>query len=83
MGYLNQLFEIIFSGETKEEDYTSYESWYEVLEGYTYEELQELVDNYNLYSIGNVFLRGFRPTIDELAKFMSGNHYSCKYYKKR
>ena len=83
MGYLNQLFEIIFSGETKEEDYTSYESWYEVLEGYTYEELQELVDNYNVYHIGNTKVMGHRIGVDLIAKFMSANNYSNKFYRKR
>ena len=85
MGYLSQLFQIIFNTQEEsieEEDYTSYESWYAVLENYTYEELQELADNYNLYHI-NVKLQGFRPTIDYMSKFFSANNYSNKYYKKR
>ena len=86
MGYLSQFFQIIFNNQedevTKEEDYTSYDSWYAVLENYTYEELQELADSYNLYHI-NVKTTGFRPTIDYMAKFFSANNYSNKYYKKR
>ena len=85
MGYLSQFFQIIFNNQEEsieEEDYTSYESWYAVLENYTYEELQELADNYNLYHI-NVKLTGFRPTIDCMSKFFSANNYSNKYYKKR
>lgn len=85
MGYLSQLFQIIFNTQEEsieEEDYTSYESWYAVLENYTYEELQELADNYNLYHI-NVKLQGFRPTIDYMSKFFSANNYSNKYYRKR
>ena len=85
MGYLSQLFQIIFNTQEEsieEEDYTSYESWYAVLENYTYEELQELADNYNLYHI-NVKITGFRPTIQYMAKFFSSNNYSNKYYKKR
>ena len=85
MGYLSQLFQIIFNTQEEsieEEDYTSYESWYAVLENYTYEELQELADSYNLYHI-NVKLQGFRPTIDYMSKFFSANNYSNKYYKKR
>ena len=86
MGYLSQLFQIVFNtqdGEaTKEEDYTSYESWYAVLENYTYEELQELADNYNLYHI-NVKLQGRRPVLDYMSKFFSANNYSNKYYIKR
>ena len=87
MGYLSQFFQIVFNNNqeeeaTKEEDYTSYDSWYAVLENYTYEELQELADNYNLYHI-NVKLQGFRPTIDYMSKFFSANNYSNKYYKKR
>ena len=85
MGYLSQLFQIIFNTQEEsieEEDYTSYESWYAVLENYTYEELQELADNYNLYHI-NVKITGFRPTIQYMAKFFSSNNYSNKYYRKR
>lgn len=86
MGYLSQFFQIVFNNQedeaTKEEDYTSYDSWYAVLENYTYEELQELADKYNLYHI-TVKLIGFRPTIDYMAKFFSANNYSNKYYKKR
>ena len=86
MGYLNQFFQIVFNNQegeaTKEEDYTSYESWYAVLENYTYEELQELADSYNLYNI-NIKLQGFRICIDYMAKFFSSNNYSNKYYKKR
>ena len=85
MGYLSQLFQIIFNTQEEpieEEDYTSYESWYAVLENYTYEELQELADNHNLYHI-NVKITGFRPTIQYMAKFFSSNNYSNKYYRKR
>ena len=85
MGYLSQFFQIIFNNQEEsieEEDYTSYESWYAVLENYTYEELQELADNYNLYHI-NPRLQGFRVCIDYMAKFFSSNNYSNKYYKKR
>lgn len=85
MGYLKQTFAILFNNyeDTKDEDYTSYESWYEVLEEYTYEELQVIVDEYNLYHIGNVKLMGRRIVIDLIAKFMSANRFSCKYYRKR
>ena len=85
MGYLSQLFQIVFNTQEEtieEEDYTSYESWYAVLENYTYEELQELADNHNLYHI-NVKITGFRPTIQYMAKFFSSNNYSNKYYRKR
>ena len=85
MGYLSQFFQIVFNNQEEsieEEDYTSYESWYAVLENYTYEELQELADNHNLYHI-NVKITGFRPTIQYMAKFFSSNNYSNKYYRKR
>ena len=86
MGYLSQFFQIVFNNQegeaTKEEDYTSYDSWYAVLENYTYEELQELADNYNLYHI-NVKLQGFRPTIEYKSKYFSANNYSKKKKKKR
>ena len=85
MGYLSQLFQIIFNTQEEpieEEDYTSYESWYAVLENYTYEELQELADEYNLYHI-SIKLQGFRIRIDYMAKFFSANNYSNKYYRKR
>ena len=85
MGYLSQLFQIIFNTQEEpieEEDYTSYESWYAVLENYTYEELQELADNYNLYHI-NVKLQGFRICIDYMSNFFSKNKISNKYYRKR
>lgn len=85
MGYLSQLFQIVFNTQEEsieEEDYTSYESWYAVLENYTYEELQELADNHDLYHI-NVKITGFRPTIQYMAKFFSSNNYSNKYYRKR
>ena len=85
MGYLSQLFQIIFNTQEEsieEEDYTSYESWYAVLENYTYEELQELADNYNLYHI-NVKIVGFRICIDYMSKFFSKNKISNKYYRKR
>ena len=84
MGYLSQLFQIIFNTQEEpieEEDYTSYESWYAVLENYTYEELQELADNYNLYHI-NIKLQGFRICIDYMSNFFSKNKISNKYYKK-
>lgn len=86
MGYLSQLFQIVFNTQddeaTEEEDYTSYESWYAVLENYTYEELQELADSHNLYHI-NVKLQGRRPVLDYMSKFFSANNYSNKYYIKR
>lgn len=85
MGYLSQLFQIIFNTQEEsieEEDYTSYESWYAVLENYTYEELQELADNYNLYHI-NIKLQGFRICIDYMSNFFSKNKISNKYYRKR
>ena len=85
MGYLSQLFQIIFNTQEEpieEEDYTSYESWYSVLENYTYEELQELADNYNLYHI-NPKLDGFRICLDYMSNFFSKNKISNKYYRKR
>lgn len=86
MGYLSQFFQIVFNNQegeaTEEEDYTSYESWYAVLENYTYEELQELADSHNLYHI-NTKLQGFRPSIEYMSKFFSANNYSNKYYRKR
>ena len=85
MGYLSQFFQIIFNNQEEsieEEDYTSYESWYAVLENYTYEELQELADNYNLYHI-NIKLQGFRICIDYMSNFFSKNKISNKYYRKR
>ena len=85
MGYLSQLFQIIFNTQEEpieEEDYTSYESWYAVLENYTYEELQELADNYNLYHI-NPKLQGLRICIDYMSNFFSKNKISNKYYRKR
>ena len=85
MGYLSQLFQIIFNTQEEsieEEDYTSYESWYAVLENYTYEELQKLADNHNLYHI-NVKLQGKRPVLEYMSKFFSTNNYSNKYYRKR
>ena len=85
MGYLSQFFQIIFNNQEEsieEEDYTSYESWYAVLENYTYEELPELADNYNLYHI-NIKLQGFRICIDYMSKFFSKNKISNKYYRKR
>ena len=65
MGYLSQFFQIVFNNQEEsieEEDYTSYESWYAVLENYTYEELQELTDTHNSYHI-NVKITDFRLTI--------------------
>ena len=85
MGYLSQLFQIIFNTQEEpieEEDYTSYESWYAVLENYTYEELQELADSYNLYHI-NPKLDGFRICLDYMSIFFSKNKISNKYYRKR